>query len=82
MTQSLVNQLPETGFLRLHQIIGNKSTEPHTPPIIPVSRSAWWNGVKDGRFPKPVKLGMRTTAWTVESIRDLIEQIGKGESNG
>lgn len=45
-----------------------------TPPIIPVSTSTWWEGVKDGRFPRPVKLGPRTTAWRVEDIRELIEQ--------
>jgi prophage regulatory protein len=28
--------------------------------------------VKDGRFPKPVKLGPRITAWRVEDIRELI----------
>ncbi len=34
-------------------------------------------GVKDGRFPKPVKLGVKTTAWRVEDIRDLIERLGR-----
>jgi predicted DNA-binding transcriptional regulator AlpA len=37
-----------------------------------VSKSTWWAGVKSGRFPKPVKLGPRTTAWRVEDIRNLI----------
>jgi len=55
--------LPETGFLRLNQIIGNPKTNTPIPPLIPVSRSTWWAGVKDGRFPTPVKLGPRTTAW-------------------
>jgi predicted DNA-binding transcriptional regulator AlpA len=40
---------------------------------IPVSKSTWWAGVKDGRFPKPVKLGTRISAWRVEDIRRLIE---------
>jgi prophage regulatory protein len=51
-------QLPTTGFLRLHQIIGN----PTSPGIIPISKSAWWEGVRTKRFPQPVKLGPRTTA--------------------
>jgi prophage regulatory protein len=42
--------LPDTGFVRLTSIIA-----PSGP--IPVSKSTWWQGVKDGRFPKPVKLG-------------------------
>jgi len=58
--------LPETGFVRLKQILA-----PAGP--IPVSKSTWWAGVKDGRYPQPVKLGRRITAWRVEDIRDLIE---------
>ncbi|WP_422384858.1 helix-turn-helix transcriptional regulator [Roseibium album] len=63
--------LPSTGFLRLKSIIA-----PNGP--IPVSKSTWWAGVKDGRFPKPVKLGERITVWRVEDIRVLI-QIGARE---
>ena len=65
-------QLPETGFLRLSQIIGNPKAEPPIPPIIPVKKSCWWAGVRSGRFPQPVKLGPRVTAWRVEDIRALI----------
>lgn len=57
---------PNTGFVRLSHILA-----PHGP--IPVSKSTWWQGVKDGRFPKPQKLGPRTTVWRVEDIRALFE---------
>jgi predicted DNA-binding transcriptional regulator AlpA len=63
-------QLPESGFLRLPQIIGD--IKRGIPAIIPVSKSAWWEGCKTGRYPKPVKLGPRTTAWRVSDIRALI----------
>jgi predicted DNA-binding transcriptional regulator AlpA len=69
-----MHKLPETGYLRLPQIIGAPKAEPPIPAVIPVSKSTWWAGVKSGRFPKPVKLGPRITAWSVESIRDLIRQ--------
>ena len=69
-----MNQLPETGFLRLPQIIGDPKAKPPITPIIPVGKSCWWDGVKSGRFPKPVKLGPRVTAWRVEDIRALIAQ--------
>ena len=59
-------ELPVIGFLRLPQIL----------EIIPVSKSAWWQGCKDGRFPKPVKLGPKATAWRAEDIAALIERIG------
>lgn len=64
--------LPETGFLRLPQIIGNPKAKPPQPPIIPVCRSSWWAGVKSGRYPKPVKLSPRVTAWRAEDIVALI----------
>ncbi len=71
-----MHQLPETGFLRLPHLIGDPNAQPPIPPLIPVSKSTWWAGVKSGRFPAPVKLGPRTTAWRVEDIRALIEQVG------
>ena len=54
------------GLMRLRSIIS-----PHGP--IPVCKSTWWAGVKSGRYPKPVKLGPRITAWRAEDIHDLIE---------
>ncbi|MCB4379377.1 AlpA family phage regulatory protein [Synechococcus sp. MU1644] len=35
-------------------------------------------GVKDGRFPQPQKLGPRTTGWKVEHIRALFEDREDG----
>jgi prophage regulatory protein len=66
--------LPETGFVRLPQIIGNPKAKPPIPPIIPVSRSSWLLGVQRGRFPQPVRLGPRTVAWRVSDLRDLIDR--------
>ena len=67
-------KLPETGFLRLPQIIGNQKCNPPIPALIPVSKSTWWAGVKSGRYPQPVRtLGERITAWRVEDIRNLIQ---------
>ena len=56
--------LPETGYLRLPEVLR----------LIPVSRSTWWAGVRSGRYPQPTRaLGARITAWRVEDIRALIE---------
>ena len=69
-----MHKLPETGFLRLNQIIGNPKADPPIPAVIPVSKSTWWEGVRTGRYPQPVRtLGLRITAWRVEDIRALIE---------
>lgn len=69
-----MHALPETGFLRLPQIVGDPKADPPIPALIPVSKSTWWLGVKTGRFPRPVKLGPKTTVWRVEEIRELIAQ--------
>jgi len=77
-----MHQLPETGYLRINQIIGNPKANPPIPAIIPVSKSTWWAGVKSGRYPQPVRtLGLRITAWSIESIRDLIKQTSVGVDN-
>ena len=55
------------GFLRLPEVLA----------IIPVSKTAWWEGIKQGRYPRGVKLAARTTAWPVSEIRKLIEELGK-----
>lgn len=57
--------LPETGFLRLPEVL----------KVFPVSKSTWWAGVKDGCYPKPVKLGPKMTAWRVEDVKALIASI-------
>ena len=60
------DRFPTEGYVRLSSILGPKGP-------IPVSKSTWWDGVKTGRFPEPVKLGPRITAWRVEEIRALFE---------
>ena len=55
--------LPDTGFVRLPQILA----------LIPISRSAWWAGVRHGKYPKAIKLGSKTTVWRAEDIRALID---------
>jgi prophage regulatory protein len=59
---------PETALLRLRQILGDRNANPPVAPIIPVSRSAWWAGVKTGIYPKPVKLSPRVTVWKASDV--------------
>ena len=63
----MTTTIPTTGFLRLYQVL----------IFIPVSKSTWWAGCKTGRFPKPVKLGPRTTAWRAEDIAGLLERLSR-----
>lgn len=62
--------LPETGFVRLPTILR----------VYPVSRSTWWDMVRDGRAPAPVKLTERCTAWRAEDIRALIERTARAKA--
>ena len=68
--------LPQLGFLRIWHIVGNPKSEPPIPALLPIGRTSFLNGVKSGKYPKPVKLGERTTAWRVEDIKALIATMG------
>ena len=57
--------IPETGFVRLAQVL----------TVIPLGKTCWAEGVKSGRFPKPVKLSARCVAWKAEDIHNLIKQL-------
>ncbi len=57
--------LPETGFIRLSQVL----------QFIPVSKTSWYEGVKSGVYPAPVKLSTRTAAYRCEDILALIESM-------
>jgi prophage regulatory protein len=62
ITSGVLHCLPEQGYVRLSTVLA----------VFPVGRSTWWAGVKTGRYPAPVKLGPRVTAWRVSDIRDLL----------
>jgi len=65
-----MNQLPETGLLRLKQVL----------QFIPVCRVTFLMGVKSGRFNiTPIKNG-RCVFYRAEDIKALIEEMA-GESN-
>ena len=63
-------QLPETGYLRLPQILR----------LIPIGRSTWWNWVAHGKAPAGIKLGIKTTAWKAEDIREFLNDLEGGFS--
>ena len=77
--QSRTNQ-SEAAFLRIVQIIGNPAADPPIPPRIPIGRSTWWQWVRDGKAPKPVKLSTRTTAWRSADIDALIATLNAGDA--
>ena len=50
--KSVMLELPATGLLRVRDVL----------QFVRVSRSSWWQGVKDGKFPQPIKLGSNKMA--------------------
>ncbi len=67
-------QLPEAGFLRLNQIV--KVPGKSEPPIIPISRTSFLNGIKSGKYPPGILISERTRVWPVEDIKKLIAELG------
>lgn len=73
--------LPSTGYLRLPDIIGNKKADPPIPALLPVSKTTFWAGLKSGRYPlTPVKLSARCTAFRVEEVKALLDNLAKEEA--
>lgn len=59
--------LPTEGYCRLLLILS----------VLPIGKTTWLDGVRTGRFPKPVHLG-RSTLWKVDDIRRVIADIEAG----
>lgn len=56
---------PVDALVRLPTVLGR----------VPVSRAAWWRGVKEGRYPAGIKLGPKTTCWRSSDIDKLIADL-------
>jgi prophage regulatory protein len=52
-------------FLRLPQVL----------EVFPVSKSTLWKMIREGRFPRPVKLSARTSAWLQADIDALCDRL-------
>lgn len=59
--------LPEQGFIRISTVL----------QLIPIGKTAWYEGIKKGIYPAPVKLSERTAAYRVDDIRALIASYDK-----
>lgn len=59
------NSEPE-GFYRLPEVLRT----------LGVSRTTFYSGIKEGRYPKGYKLSARTTGYKVSDIRKLCEELG------
>ncbi|MEW7988430.1 MAG: AlpA family phage regulatory protein [Candidatus Thiodiazotropha endolucinida] len=57
--------LPEDALIRVRDVLR----------IIPVSKSTWFKGIQDGKYPKPKKIGERASAWRVGDILNLVRNL-------
>lgn len=63
-------------LIRLDEVIGSRKKI--IPGIIPMSRSSWYEGIRAGRYPAPIKLSERSVAWRSVDIDALIERLSAG----
>ncbi len=57
--------IPDFGFMRLPQVL----------QVIPVSRTTWYDGIREGRFPKGIKITGNIVGWKVSDIKNLVQKI-------
>lgn len=59
--------LPEEGVVRLPVVL----------KVLGIGKTTWYNGIRDGKYPKSIKPSAGTVAWRVEDIRALIAKLGE-----
>jgi Predicted transcriptional regulator len=62
----------DMAFLRAEQISWNRNKT--NTPLLPISRTAFLDGVKAGKYPKPIKLG-KVVMWPTSEILDFIDSL-------
>jgi len=61
----LVYKLPSKGFIRQSVLLEE----------LPFSAATLWRMVKDKRFPSPIKLSKRVTAWRAEDVSQWLAEL-------
>jgi predicted DNA-binding transcriptional regulator AlpA len=64
MAYTKKSALPAPELLTLSEVLST----------FPVSRSLWYRGVHEGRYPRPVRLSARRVAWRRTDIENLSRQ--------
>ena len=65
-------------LIRLSEIVGDPARG--VKPLLPIGKSTWWEGVRAGHFPQPVRLpGCKATFWKKHEVLALLAGAG-GES--
>ena len=80
-TTSSFDTLPDSAFVRESQLVRDCKHPERTGPL-PFSAATLWRHVKEGKFPQPVKLSERVTAWQVGDVRAWIASRTDAQSSG
>lgn len=54
----IIEGLIKSGYIRLPEVL----------KLLGISRSTLYAGIKSGKYPPPVRIGKRVSAWRVEEI--------------
>ncbi len=65
---SVFDAMPDGGYVREAQLVPSPKRPGIAVPL-PFSAPTLWRKVREGTFPKPVKLSDRVTAWNVGTVR-------------
>ncbi|WP_082139960.1 helix-turn-helix transcriptional regulator [Desulfovibrio sp. TomC] len=65
--------LSDSALLRLPQVVGDQKRG--IAPLVPVCKSTWWQWVREGKAPKPVRIGPRCVAWRASEIRVFLDGL-------
>ena len=79
ITHSVFDALPDRAFARESQLV-QSSKRPDTPAPLPFSAPTLWRRVKNGTWPKPVKLSQWVSAWSVGECRAMNTALIAGKS--
>ena len=69
MQEHIMAATTEVGFFRLSQVL----------EIIPVKKTAWYEGIKTLKYPAQVRLSARSVGWRKSDIFALVEKLGGGQ---
>lgn len=71
--EALQRPIQTLAYLRIWHILGDKKANPPIAPLLPISRSSFYDGIKRKIYPAPLKLSQRVSVWRMEDIRALLE---------
>lgn len=68
------NKLPNKPLIRISELASYVKRGHHG--VLPVSAATVWAWVRTNRFPKPVKVSEKITAWKTEDVRKFLADLG------